>query len=336
MDASRRPALTGSRPGMVLMPQGLFTRGPAFFIDSMLVSSLVMLLLDKQTAMTRLIVVALAAQLAYFALFEGLLGTTPGKRVFRLRVVRAADGRPCGPAAALVRTLLRLVDNLAFSLPGIAAIMSSPLRQRLGDRVAHTLVVTEVPEQLLAALRHIPSARPINPDEFLRSVGTQLGRRVDVPVQAVDPDSGQPSDAQIVDAEEAALPCPFCAEPMRPDEIVCQHCDRYVNQVSAYGDAEDLAPAPLLHSDNRQYRFDALWRLVFAADEASLGAVRDAVREWSQPDRLLAVHAFAEVDDQRVIAFLDLMIHDPDAAVSALARGERARLATRTGEDELG
>ena len=121
------------------------------------------------------------------------------------------------------------------------------------------------------------------------------------------------------------MPCPFCDEPMSADEIVCRHCDHYVNQVSAHGETEDMAPLPQLYSEDRSLRFDAVWRLVFAGDEESLEAVREAVPAWPQTDRLLAVHMFSEVGDPRPVAFLEFMTQDKDAAVVALARdvGER-------------
>ena len=143
--------LRGRRPGTVLVPQGPLTRGTAFLIDTLLVSLVVGLLLGERAPFATVVAATLVADFLYFALSEGITGTTLGKRLFGLRVVRAADGRSCGPLAAVVRTALRLVDNLLFSLPGIAAIVTSPRRQRLGDRAARTLVVTEVPEQLLAA-----------------------------------------------------------------------------------------------------------------------------------------------------------------------------------------
>ena len=61
------------------------------------------------------VLVTLAVEFVYFAVSEGVFATTLGKRLFGLRVVRADDGRPCGPFAAVVRTLLRLVDNILFA-----------------------------------------------------------------------------------------------------------------------------------------------------------------------------------------------------------------------------
>jgi hypothetical protein len=141
----------------------------------------------------------------------------------------------------------------------------------------------------------------------------------------------------IMAAEEAlrvavldeVVPCPFCDEPMSENEIVCRHCDHYVNQASAHGETDGLAPAPQLYSEDRNLRFDALWRLVFAGDDESAAAVCKAVPAWSRADRLLAVHAFSEVDDTRPVVFLSFMERDPDAAVQALAREVRERLSAQ-------
>ena len=52
----------------------------------------------------------------------------------------------------------------------------------------------------------------------------------------------------------------FAPSSSSPDEIVCRHCDHYVNQVSAHGETEAMAPVPQLYSEDRNLRFDALWR----------------------------------------------------------------------------
>ncbi|MBI4800716.1 MAG: RDD family protein [Desulfarculus sp.] len=80
--------------------------------------------------------------MAYFTLLEGLWrGQTLGKKLLRLKVVRQADGGPVDLSTALLRNLLRLVDGQLGYLVGAILVWRSPLKQRLGDRVAHTLVV---------------------------------------------------------------------------------------------------------------------------------------------------------------------------------------------------
>jgi uncharacterized RDD family membrane protein YckC len=77
--------------------------------------------------------------------FEGILGATIGKMVMGQKVVRT-NGFPIDLPAAIVRNILRPVDAIPFFVPyltGMILIQSSPKRQRLGDRVANTIVVSK-------------------------------------------------------------------------------------------------------------------------------------------------------------------------------------------------
>ncbi len=87
------------------------------------------------------IVLTLAFSIAYFTLLEARWnGQTLGKRLLRLRVVRA-DGAPLDLNTVLIRNVLRLVDGFAVYLVGAVFIWTSPRAQRLGDRMAGTVVV---------------------------------------------------------------------------------------------------------------------------------------------------------------------------------------------------
>jgi uncharacterized RDD family membrane protein YckC len=77
---------------------------------------------------------------AYYVLCEALAGATVGKRIVGIRVV-GEDGEHVRLGAAVVRNLLRLIDCLFFYLVGAVFALTSARGQRLGDRVAHTLVV---------------------------------------------------------------------------------------------------------------------------------------------------------------------------------------------------
>jgi len=77
----------------------------------------------------------------YYIVMEALFGATVGKFVTGIRVVRA-DGRRVDGVAALLRNVVRIVDFLPFAyLIGAIAVWTSPTRQRLGDRLAKTVVV---------------------------------------------------------------------------------------------------------------------------------------------------------------------------------------------------
>ena len=84
-----------------------------------------------------------AIVLAYFFVGEAAGGRTPGKQLLGLRVVRT-DGTPAGPGPILVRTLLRIVDQLPILyLVGFVVMLVTGRQQRLGDLAAQTHVVAD-------------------------------------------------------------------------------------------------------------------------------------------------------------------------------------------------
>jgi len=88
---------------------------------------------------------------AYYIGLEVTQGGTVGKLVLGLRVTKA-DGSPIDWGASLIRNILRVVDAIPFVIPyllGAILIWNSPTRQRLGDRVAGTVVVkkSSLPQQ---------------------------------------------------------------------------------------------------------------------------------------------------------------------------------------------
>jgi len=76
----------------------------------------------------------------YYIILEGTAGGTLGKKALGIRIVKE-DGSPCGIQASIVRNLLRIIDGLFFYLVGAILIWQSSNKQRLGDRIAKTLVV---------------------------------------------------------------------------------------------------------------------------------------------------------------------------------------------------
>ncbi len=78
--------------------------------------------------------------LAYFIVLEATQGATLGKMALGLRVTRT-DGAPISWTESIIRNLLRIIDGLFVYLVGAILIWTSPLKQRLGDRVAKTIVV---------------------------------------------------------------------------------------------------------------------------------------------------------------------------------------------------
>lgn len=78
---------------------------------------------------------------AYFIFLEWLTGNTAGKYLLRIRV-RTADGHNISLKQSLIRNFGRLIDGLpCFNILGIVSIVKSPVKQRIGDKLAATVVV---------------------------------------------------------------------------------------------------------------------------------------------------------------------------------------------------
>ncbi|HVB62436.1 MAG TPA: RDD family protein [Ktedonobacteraceae bacterium] len=87
-----------------------------------------------------LLIVALIPVL-YYIVLEATMGGTLGKMLLGIRIV-TVDGSHIGWGASIIRNLLRIIDVLPFAyIVGAILIWTSPRKQRLGDRAAHTVVV---------------------------------------------------------------------------------------------------------------------------------------------------------------------------------------------------
>ena len=91
-----------------------------------------------------LVITAFLLFYGYFMAFEAFWhGQTPGKRLIGLRVL-SVTGRPARLHEAILRNLLRVVDQLpgVYAI-GIVTMLVSSRHQRLGDLAAGTVVVHE-------------------------------------------------------------------------------------------------------------------------------------------------------------------------------------------------
>jgi uncharacterized RDD family membrane protein YckC len=97
-------------------------------------------------ALAAIVILAFVLYYGYFAVFEALWnGQTPGKRAIRVRVM-TTSGRPITPYDALLRNLLRIVDQMpGIYTVGLLALFFTDRNQRLGDLAADTVVVHEQP-----------------------------------------------------------------------------------------------------------------------------------------------------------------------------------------------
>lgn len=93
-----------------------------------------------------------------FVVPGALAGTSPGKALFGIRVVRA-DGSSPGVLRSLARSAAWLVDGLALLVPvGLVLIIVTPGHRRAGDFVAGTYVVRRAAAG--QAVTHPPFAWP--------------------------------------------------------------------------------------------------------------------------------------------------------------------------------
>lgn len=83
--------------------------------------------------------------LSYFFVFELAFARTPGKFLQGL-VVRDIEGGPCDAAQILIRTATRILETnpiLFGGLPAALLVAMSTSRQRMGDSLAGTVVVSK-------------------------------------------------------------------------------------------------------------------------------------------------------------------------------------------------
>lgn len=118
----------------------------ALFIDHLIAFALMMLTVAfvPESLPQVKAVFFFAIYLAYFVVFEALWSRTPGKFVQGL-IVRKLDGSRCDWTAALIRGALRVVEVNPLLLGGLPAglvIIASDRKQRIGDMLAGTLVVS--------------------------------------------------------------------------------------------------------------------------------------------------------------------------------------------------
>ncbi|MEO8953153.1 MAG: RDD family protein [Ktedonobacteraceae bacterium] len=78
--------------------------------------------------------------IVYYIVMEATQGATLGKMALGLRVVKV-NGSPISWTESIVRNLLRIIDGLFVYLVGAIFVWTSPLKQRLGDRAAQTVVI---------------------------------------------------------------------------------------------------------------------------------------------------------------------------------------------------
>lgn len=112
------------------------------------------------------ILLAFAVYTGYFVFFETLWrGQTPGKRYSKIRVIRD-DGQPVGVTQAILRALIRPIDDTFFI--GMLLIILTQREKRLGDLIAGTLVIQEARPIVSSTFAMSPEAESLA-DQLLAS-----------------------------------------------------------------------------------------------------------------------------------------------------------------------
>lgn len=119
----------------------------AVFIDHLMAAALmlfVVALVPERYAVIKAVCFFLV-YLAYFVVLEALWSRTVGK-YFQGLVVRKLDGSPCDWKGAVIRSGLRIIEVNPLLLGGIPAgivVITTPRKQRLGDLLAGTVVISD-------------------------------------------------------------------------------------------------------------------------------------------------------------------------------------------------
>ncbi|MGB9370849.1 MAG: RDD family protein [Halobacteriota archaeon] len=150
-----------SAPGVEMHYQGVAIRFVALLVDAIILGivSYILIFLFAASAITvdtstgavsfgpayyAAVVLGIVIELLYFTLLLGRYGQSVGMMVVKIKVVSEADSGPITYGAAFIRTILLYIDEIPYAIPfllGAILIWTSDKKQRLGDRVAHTVVL---------------------------------------------------------------------------------------------------------------------------------------------------------------------------------------------------
>jgi len=86
------------------------------------------------------LLLTLLGPMLYHAIAESVGGATIGKAVCGIQV-RTEDMRKCSFGAALGRNAAVSIDLFFCGLVALSAMTKSPMHQRVGDKLAHTVVI---------------------------------------------------------------------------------------------------------------------------------------------------------------------------------------------------
>lgn len=135
------------KTAVTMQYQGIWIRFISFLIDTIVlgvligaIGSILGFSVVSRTAGWGFGLLSFIIFLAYFTYMERSNGQTIGKMVTKIKVVRE-DGGKIDMNQAFTRNILRVIDGLFAYLIGAILIWRSDKKQRLGDRIAKTIVI---------------------------------------------------------------------------------------------------------------------------------------------------------------------------------------------------
>jgi len=132
-----------SASGVAMPYQGVAIRFVALLVD-VIILGIIIGAISLAAGGYGASVLGIVIELLYFTLLLGRYGQSVGMMVVKIKVVSEADSSPITYGAAFVRTILLWIDAIPYVIPyllGAILIWTSDKKQRLGDRVAHTVVL---------------------------------------------------------------------------------------------------------------------------------------------------------------------------------------------------
>ncbi len=183
--------------------------------------------------------VNLAALVVFTTLSEGLFGRSPGKQLAALRV-RSTQGGPPSFVQAAIRNCFRAVDMFPVAgIPGVAGLVAAclnPMRQRIGDILASTMVRRHLP---LARRRFLLASKSPRRLELLQALGVEV-RVLPSDIDETPHPGVNPSETVRGLAQEKAR---VAAEKVRDGEIVVGADTVVVLDGAILGKPRDVADA---------------------------------------------------------------------------------------------
>jgi uncharacterized RDD family membrane protein YckC len=197
------------------------------------------------------LLVLFAIQWLYFAVLEAWRGTTPGKHVFRCRVVMLS-GRPVGFAAAALRNVLRAADALPLtyaaglvSVVGLVSMTATRHFQRLGDLVAGTIVIVVDRARVREPLVLLPPALPAELVDLTGDVRLDADERVAIEMFLRRRGRlGKAREIELAQMLEPILSERFSAMPNDPSRALAVLYDRAMHSGRVDGPPSSRPPAP--------------------------------------------------------------------------------------------